>query len=120
MLLKLFSAHINCKIDSLDYDVSNQNLISCGENGGIRCWTLDSFDQRFLLQKIGKIPKKLLLNPKENILIIQFENEYLSLYNMSSLKSLGKITIPDEEILFYDLIFNNNAILIMLLKKIFI
>ena len=39
---------------------------------------------------------------------------------MSSLKSLGKITIPDEEILFYDLIFNNNAILIMLLKKIFI
>ncbi len=100
---KIISAHINCKINSLDCDMSNQNLISSGEDGGIRCWTLDSFDQRFLLQKIGKIPKKILLNPKENILIIQYENDYLSLYNMTSLKSLGKISIPDEQILYYDL-----------------
>ena len=114
---KIISAHINCKINSLDCDVSNQNLISSGEDGGIRCWTLDSFDQRFLLQKIGKIPRKILLNPKENILIIQFENDYLSLYNMTSLKSLGKINIPDEEILYYDLIFNNDAILIITVEK---
>ena len=114
---KIISAHINCKINSLDCDVSNQNLISSGEDGGIRCWTLDSFDQRFLLQKIGKIPRKILLNPKENILIIQFENDYLSLYNMTSLKSLGKINIPDEEILYYDLIFNNDAILIITIEK---
>ena len=64
---KIISAHINCKINSFDCDFSNQNLISSGEDGGIRCWTLDSFDQRFLLQKVGKIPKKILLNPKENI-----------------------------------------------------
>ena len=114
---KIISAHINCIINSLDCDVSNQNLISSGEDGGIRCWTLDSFDQRFLLQKIGKIPKKILLNPKENILIIQFENDYLSLYSMTSLKSLGKISIPDEQILYYDLIFNNDAILIITVEK---
>ena len=114
---KIISAHINCKINSLDCDVSNLNLISSGEDGGIRCWTLDSFDQRFLLQKIGRNPNKILLNPKENILIIQFENEYLSLYNMTSLKSLGKITIPDEQILYYDLIFNNNAILLITVEK---
>ena len=114
---KIISAHINCKIGSLECDMSNQNLISSGEDGGIRCWTLDSFDQRFLLQKIGKIPKKILLNPKENILIIQYENEYLSLYNMSSLKSLGKIVIPEEQILYYDLVFNNNAILIITVEK---
>ena len=110
---KIISAHIDCKIGSLECDMNNQNLISSGEDGGIRCWTLDSFDQRFLLQKIGKTPKNILLNPKENILIIQYENEYLSLYNMSSLKSIGKIMIPEEQILYYDLVFS-------LLKKIFI
>ena len=114
---KIISAHINCKIGSLECDMSNQNLISSGGDGGIRCWTLDSFDQRFLLQKIGKTPKKIVLNPKENILIIQYENEYLSLYNMSSLKSLGKILIPREEILHYDLVFNNNAILIITVER---
>ena len=114
---KIISAHIDCKIGSLECDMSNQNLISSGEDGGIRCWTLDSFDQRFLLQKIGKIPKKIILNPKENILIIQYENEYLSLYNMSSLKSLGKIIIPEEQILYYDLVFNNNAILIITVER---
>ena len=114
---KIISAHINCKITSLDCDISNQNLISSGEDGGIRCWTLDSFDQRFLLQKIGKTPKKILLNPKENILIIQYENDYLSLYNMTSLKSLGKISIPDEQILYYDLIFDNDAILLITVEK---
>ena len=42
---KIISAHINCKIGSLECDMSNQNLISSGEDGGIRCWTLDSLDQ---------------------------------------------------------------------------
>ena len=114
---KIISAHINCKINSLDCDISNQNLISSGEDGGIRCWTLDSFDQRFLLQKIGKISQKILLNSKENILIIQYENDYLSLYNMTTLKSLGKIMIPDEQILYYDLIFDNDAILLITMEK---
>ena len=114
---KIISAHINCKINSLDCDISNQNLISSGEDGGIRCWTLDSFDQRFLLQKIGKIPQKILLNPKENILIIQFENLYLSLYNLKTLQSLGKINVPDEEILYYDLVFDNDAILLITVEK---
>ena len=36
---------------------------------------------------------------------------------MTSLKSLGKINIPDEEILYYDLIFNNNAILIITVEQ---
>jgi WD40 repeat protein len=114
---KIISSHINCKVTSLDCDISNQNLISSGEDGGIRCWTQDSFDQRFLLEKIGKIPKKIKLNPKENILIIQFDNEYLSLYNMTSLKSLGKINIPDEQILMFDLILDNDAILIITEEK---
>ena len=114
---KIISAHINCNINSLDCDINNQNLISSGEDGGIRCWTLDSFDQRFLLQKNGKIPRKILLNQKENILIIQYENDYLSLYNMTTLKSLGKIIIPDEQILYYDLIFDNDAILLITVEK---
>ena len=36
---------------------------------------------------------------------------------MTSLKSLGKISIPDEQILYYDLIFNNDAILIITVEK---
>ena len=36
---------------------------------------------------------------------------------MSSLKSLGKIVIPEEQILYYDLVFNNNAILIITVEK---
>ena len=55
---KIISAHINCKINSLDCDISNQYLISSGEDGGIRCWTLDSFDQRFLLKKNWKNSSK--------------------------------------------------------------
>ena len=68
---KIISALIKSKIGSLEYDISNQDSISSGEDGGIRCWNLDSFNHRFFLQKIGKIPKKILLNPKENILINQ-------------------------------------------------
>ena len=36
---------------------------------------------------------------------------------MTSLKSLGKITIQDEQILYYDLIFKNNAILLIIVEK---
>jgi WD40 repeat protein len=36
---------------------------------------------------------------------------------MTSLKSLGKILIPKEEILYYDLVFNNNAILIITVER---
>ena len=115
--LKIISSHVNCKITSLDCDISNQNLFSSGRDGGVRCWLINSFDQRFLLQKIKETPNKILLNPKENILVIQFGTKYLSLYNMTTLKSAGKIQLPNEEILDYDFIFNNNAILIISQEK---
>ena len=115
--LKIISSHFDCKINSLDCDTNNQNLFSSGKDGGIRCWLIDSFDQRFLLQKINQTPNKILLNQKENILVIQFEMKYLSLYNIATLKSLGKIKLPNEEILDYDFIFNNNAIIIISQEK---
>jgi WD40 repeat protein len=36
---------------------------------------------------------------------------------MTTLKSLGKISIPDEQILYYDLIFDNDAILLITVEK---
>lgn len=109
---KIISSHINCPITSIDCDLNNENVLSCGGDGTVRCWTMDSFDQKFQLLKIDQKPEKCLLHSQQNILIIHYDSSYLRLYNLSTLKSLGMIKIPDNNICNFDLIFNNQAILL--------
>lgn len=109
---KIISAHTNCKINHMECDINNENLITCGGDGSVRCWTLDSFDQKYQLVKPDNIPEKALFNISENILIIKYDSTYLRLYNLTQLKSLGIIKIPDYEISEFTLIFNNKGLLL--------
>ncbi|MCQ2816953.1 MAG: WD40 repeat domain-containing protein [archaeon] len=109
---RIISSHTNCKITHIECDMNNENVITCGKDGSVRCWTLDTFDQKFQLQKPEQIPEKALLNYSENILIIQYDSSYLRLYNLAKLKSLGMIKIPNFEISEFALVFNNHGILL--------
>lgn len=109
---KIISSHINCPITSIECDLNNENILSCGGDGTVRCWTMDSFDQKFQLLKIEQKPEKCILNTQDNILIIHYDSSYLRLYNLTSLKSLGMLKIPDNNICNFELIFNNQAILL--------
>jgi WD40 repeat protein len=73
---------------------------------------MDSFDQKFQLLKLGQNPDAGKLNPKENILISHYDSSYLRLFNISTLKSLGIIKIPNEDISKFDLLFNYQGILL--------
>ena len=110
--LKILSSHINCKIPSLECDGNNEDVFSCGKDGSVRCWTVDSFDQKYQLLKLDQQPDSCVINQKENILLIHYESSYLRLYNLSTLKSLGVIRLPDADISHFALLFNNQAILL--------
>jgi WD40 repeat protein len=73
---------------------------------------MDTLDQKFSLYKIDETPSKLILNNKENILLSLYENSFIRVYNMSNLKSLGLIQIPNEDISQFDLCLNNNGIIL--------
>ena len=109
---KIISSHINCKILSIETDINNQNVLTCGNDNTIRQWTMDTLDQKFSLYKIDETPSKLILNNKENILLSLYENSFIRVYNMSNLKSLGLIQIPNEDISQFDLCLNNNGIIL--------
>ena len=103
---------MNCKILSIETDINNQNVLTCGNDNTIRQWTMDTLDQKFSLYKIDETPSKLILNNKENILLSLYENSFIRVYNMSNLKSLGLIQIPNEDISQFDLCLNNNGIIL--------
>ena len=109
---KIISSHINCKIPFIECDLSDSECITCGKDSTIRSWTMDSFDQKFQLLKLGQNPDAAKLNPKENILISHYDSSYLRLFNISTLKSLGIIKIPNEDICKFDLLFNYQGILL--------
>ena len=110
--LKIISSHINCKIPNIECDNNNQEIFSCGKDGSVRCWTTDSYDQKYQLVKLDNVPESCMINHKDNILVIHYESSYLKIMNLSSLKSLGMVKIPDGDISHFHFLFNNQAILI--------
>ena len=66
-----------------------------------------------MLVKPNQKPDNIIYNYKNNILITQYENSYLTAFNTKDLKSYGKIYIPNEDISQFCFIFDNNNILLI-------
>ena len=111
--MKISSSHNNTDINGIYLDKNESNIYTLGKEECIRCWTNDSFDQQYMIIKKNQKPDKFIYNQKNNILITQYENSYLTAFNLNELKSLGKIYIPDEDILEFNFIFDNNNILLI-------
>ena len=126
--LKIFSSHIQCNIPSLTTDTSNINLLSCGTDGTIRCYTTDTFDMKFQINSQPDKntntnsntnittpsihPNKTIINETDSILLSQYNMSYLRIHNLTSLLNLGIIKIKDINITVFDLLFYEQSILI--------
>ena len=114
--LKILSSHIQCKIHSLTSDLSNTTLLSCGNDGTVRCYTTDTFDQKFQigpdLDNTHLYPNKTTINETDAILLSQYDMSYLRVHNLTSLLNLGIIKIKDVDIALFDLLFYEQSILI--------
>ena len=156
--IKIINSHLNAEINSITTKEKDQ-LISCCDDGTIRAWTLDSFDQKYEFNYFGKNERSEYIecNPKEGVAIVLFKifinpndsnmintnqttdksitninmgtnplnttknqfnpigiQTFLRIYNMSKLKTLGKITIPENGVYIsnFKLIFNGSGILV--------
>ena len=112
-MMNVSSSHNNTDINGIYLDKNESNIYTLGKEECIRCWTNDSFDQQYMIIKKNQKPDKFIYNQKNNILITLYENSYLTAFNLNELKSLGKIYIPDEDILEFNFIFDNNNILLI-------
>ena len=111
--IKISSSHYDSDIIKIYTDINDTNIYTLGKEEYIRCWTNDSFDGKYLITKRNQKPDNMIYNYKNNILITQYENSYLTAFNTKELKSLGKIYIPNEDISQFCYIFDNNNILLI-------
>lgn len=120
--IKIISSHKNCYINSVDSDQNNEILLSCGDDGTVRCWTQDTFDQKFQFMKLNDTKCELaLLNHADNMCIVNYDSSYLRIFNMGSLKSVGKLKIPDHDINSFGFIFNYQGLIATTLQdKVFL
>jgi len=109
---KIISSHINCKIPFIECNLNDSECITCGYDSTIRAWTMDSFDQKYQLLKSGQKPNSSKYNQNQNILITHYQSSYLTIFSLLTLKSLGLIKISNEDINNFDLLNNNQGILI--------
>ena len=86
-------------------------ILSCGDDGTLRAWTTDSFDQKFQFYKINEICESLLFNKADNLVVVVYENN-MRVYNLTTLKTLGLINIPQNDINFACYIFNNQGMFV--------
>lgn len=150
--IKIINSHLNDEINSVNtYDTDQ--LISSSDDGTIRAWTLDSYDQKyeFCYFSRNQTCDQVEYNKDEGIAVVLFKvinpesdtkeqvtnyNErsmiqnsfnktqinpfnysniqtYLRIYNMNKLKSIGKVSIPDQGIFInnFKLIFNGRGII---------
>ena len=115
--IKISSSHNNADINGIYLDNRDNNIYSLGKEECIRCWTNESFDQQYMIIKKNQKPDNFIYNNKDNILLTQYENSYLTAFNINELKSLGKIYIPDEDISKFNFIFDNNSILLITFQR---
>ena len=111
--IKISSSHRNFDITKIYLDNNDTNIYTLGKGEYVRCWENDSFDQKYMLVKPNQKPDNIIYNYKNNILITQYENSYLTAFNTKNLKSYGKIYIPNEDISQFCFIFDNNNILLI-------
>ena len=111
--IKILSSHPNTSITSMFTDISDANLFTLGNGKNISCWSPDTMDQKYLLKKKNQKPSNFIYNYQDNILITQYENSYLSAFNIKTLTPLGKIYIPNEDISEFSFIFDNKHILLI-------
>ena len=120
--IKVISSHNNCFINSIDCDNSNEYILTSGDDGTLRCWTQDTFDQKFQFMKISDSKcDSAIINQAENMCAVIYENSYLRIYNMKTLKSVGKLKIPDYDICLFNFVFNYQGLIVSTLQdKIFL
>lgn len=120
--IKIISSHNNGFINSIDSDILNHYILTSGDDGTVRCWTQDTFDQKFQFMKINESRcESALINPADNMCSAIYDSSYLRIYNMSNLKSVGKLKIPDNDICLYNFIFNYQGLIVTTLQdKIFL
>ena len=116
-IIKLLSSHQNTTVSSINSNISDTSLITVGKNDNVRCWAIDTFDQMFFLNKKNESADFCLLSQKDNILLTLYESSYISIFNIKTLKSLGSIEIPNEDIFRYNFIFNNSSIILITHQK---
>lgn len=77
--IKILNSHVNEEINMLK-NIDNTQLITTSNDGTIRSWTLDSYDQRFEFNYYNKNETchYIEFNTKENIAVVLFKYKELS------------------------------------------
>jgi len=114
--IKIISSHKNAFVNSIACDNLDKTVFTCGDDGTVRAWTQDSFDQKFQFWKKNEICNSIILSNTEERGTILYNNNYLRVYNLATLKSLGKIKIPENDINCVQYIFNNQGFLVSTLQ----
>jgi hypothetical protein len=106
--IKILSSH-RFNINSLDS--CNDFILSGGDDGTVRAWTPDSFDQKFQFMKINEKCENVYFNKNDNVAVALYESS-VRVFNLSTLKSLGQIKIPENDINIASYIFNNQGLFV--------
>lgn len=115
--IKVISSHKNAFVNSISCENFEKNIITCGDDGTVRAWTQDSFDQKFQFWKKNEVCNSLIISQNEPRGTILFNNNYLRIYNLSTLKSLGKIKIPENDLNCVQYIFNDQGYIVSTLQN---
>jgi WD40 repeat protein len=110
--IKIISSHKDTFINSISFDKIDKNILTCGDDGTIRAWTNDTFDQKYQFWKKNEICNLIIISAVGQRATILYNNNYLRIYNLASLKSLGKIKIPEYDINYAQYIFEDQGLLV--------
>jgi len=84
----------------------------------VRVWTQDTFDQKFQTLYLNEKCQSAVTNPNDNVLITNYNSMYLRIFSMNDqkYKHLGRVSIPENEINCFGMIFNNQGIVLSTLQ----
>jgi len=103
-------------VNSIACDNLDKTVLTCGDDGTVRAWTQETFDQKFQFWKKNELCISVILSTTEERGTILYNNNYLRVYNLASLKSFGKIKIPENDINCVQYIFNDQGYLVSTLQ----
>jgi len=115
--IKIISSHYKCFINTIALEPKDNCIITGGDDGTVRCWTEDTLDQKFQIIKLDETKcDEVLINSLENICAVIYDSSFIRIYNLETLKSLGKIKIHDNDINHMSYIFNSQGLLVTTLQ----